>query len=372
MNEDIRFYCGIGEKDFNHHTIHAGQYACISPVVGRGGIDKQGRIKKQGVNGVFVPPEVKHVLLDSGAYSDTTFHRRSFFDALERQLDHAERFGYLNRVSRLVSYDVLVDEQAGQDGGRVKDRMSPDLATFAVEQTIKAAEYLSTQRDYITERVGHPVSLVFSAQGSDTQQYLDCARAILPYVRAGDVFGLGGWCILGQKRSLIPMFYETMNALIPLLKNYKVKDTHIFGVCTVEVLGPLLFLCDHTQRRDGKWGWDEKTRIRLSTDSVGPTTRVVKEFPNKPGFCSWGYGSWYDGNYPLAHVEESCKVKDEQGRKAPTCSPDLKCRGQERQRHVAATIDWLAHFRIREPQHYRSIENTTSEYEQLSWLEMAI
>ena len=374
MSEDIRFYCGIGEKDFNHHPVFAGQYACVSPVVGRGGIDRQGKQKRQGVNGVCVPPEVKSVLLDSGAYSDTTFHRKTFEDALHRQLDHAERFKYLSQVSRLVSYDVLVDEQMGEDGERVKDRMSPDVAMFAVQQTVKAAEYLSSQRDYIYERIGHPVSLTFSAQGSDTRQYLECAKAILPYVQPGDTFALGGWCILGQRRTLIPMFYETMNVLIPLCKQYKVKDIHIFGVCVPEVLGPLLFLCDHEQRKNDTWGWDEKKRIRLSTDSVGPTTRVVKEFKNKPGFCSWGYGSWYNGNYPLAHVEESCKIKDEQGRKAPACSPDTKCRGLERQRHVQATIEWLANFRVREPEHYHSVETSQAGcgYEQLSWLEAAI
>lgn len=43
---DIRLYTGIGEKDFNHHTIHAGEYACVSPVVGRGGVDKHGKVKK--------------------------------------------------------------------------------------------------------------------------------------------------------------------------------------------------------------------------------------------------------------------------------------------------------------------------------------
>jgi hypothetical protein len=334
-------------------------------------VDKHGKPKRQGVNGVFVPPDVKSVLLDSGAYSDTTFHRRTFAEALERQLDHAERFGYVSRVGRLVSYDVLVDEQAGNDGGRVKDRMSPEVARFAVEQTIKAADYLSTQRAYIAERVGHPVSLVFSAQGSDMQQYLACAQAIVPYVQAGDVFALGGWCILGQKRALIPMFYETMNVLIPLLKKHKVKEIHIFGVCTAEVLGPLLFLCDHSQRRDGQWGWDEKNRIRLSTDSVGPTTRVVKELPSKPGYASWGYASWYEAR-PLARVLESCKVKDEQGNKTPTCEDGTYCRGLQRAQHVAETIEWLAHFREREPQHYCSKQTQQSGYEQLSWLDTAM
>lgn len=357
--EDIRFYCGIGEKDFNHHEIVAGEYACISPVVGRGGIDKNGKVKKQSVNGVYVPSSVKQVLLDSGAYSDTTFHRLSFDEALERQLAHAERFNYLSRVFRIVSYDVLVDEQTGITGERVKDRMTPDIARFAVDQTIKASYYLSSQREYITQRIGHNVSLVFSLQGSNPQQYLECAKAILPLVQRGDVIGLGGWCILGLHRKLIPMFHETMGELIPLLKQHHVQDIHIFGVCTHQVLGPLLYQCDHNQLGE-RWVSDNENRIHVSTDSVGPTTRMVKEYPNKPGYCSWGYGSWSNSMYPLAKVHDTCKVKDTSGNKTPTCSADNKCRGLERQRHVLATIDWLADFKQKEPASYHPVPSGDS------------
>lgn len=379
MSEDIRLYCGIGEKDFNHHPIVAGSYACIAPVCGRGGImkDKDGQPKldrhgepvrrKQSENSVFVPDSVKSVLLDSSAFSDTTFHRLSFADALERQFRHAEKYHYLSKIQRLVAYDVLVDEQAGDDGGRVKSRMDPKLAQFAVEQTIKSAEYLASQRDYIYERVGHPVSLVFSAQGSDAEQYLRCAEAILPYLQPGDTFGLGGWCILGQRRLLMPTFVETMQHLLPMLKKYHVGQAHIFGVCFAEALGPLLFLCDHTQQPNGSWQLDEKRRVQLSTDSVGPTKRVTLTLVDKPGFSSWGYASWYETR-PVPHVLESCKVKDSDGRKTPTCSPDTYCRGLQRVKHIQATIDWLAHFREREPHLYAP--PTVAEYQQMSLFDM--
>lgn len=372
MQEDIRLYCGIGETTFNHHPVYAGRYACISPVCGRGGIyiDKDGKERKrpQKVNRVMVPDDVQSVLLDSGAYSDTTFYRLSLAEALERQLDHARRFNYLSRVQRLVAYDVLVDEQAGQDGERVKQRMNADLAKFAVEQTIKSAEYLASQRDYIYEQVGHPVSLVFSAQGSDAAQYLECARAILPYLQPGDTFGLGGWCILGQRRTLLPTFYETIAALVPELKEALVKDVHIFGVCLADALGALLFQCDYTRQRDGSWQLDERRRIRVSTDSVGPTTRIVRTFPEKPGYSSWGYSSWYEIR-PVPHVLDSCKAVDENGNKAPACEPGTKCRGLERARHVEATSQWLANFRQREAQYYKPVEVVKSAYQQMSLFE---
>ena len=44
--EDIRLYCGIGERDFNHHPVVTGPYACVSPVCGA---------KKKKTNCVSVP-----------------------------------------------------------------------------------------------------------------------------------------------------------------------------------------------------------------------------------------------------------------------------------------------------------------------------
>lgn len=359
MQEDIRFYCGIGEKTFNHHPVYTGPYACVSPVCGRGGTDKHGKKRKQSVNQVYVPAECREVILDSGAFSDTTYQRQTFENALARQLKHARDFGYMDKLAHIASYDVLIDEQ-DRDGERVKQRWDVDLADFAVKQTVLAAEYMVSQRGYIREQVGHDVGLVLSAQGVDAEQYLRCAERILPLLDPEkDIFGLGGWCILGMQRKLLPTFFEAMNALIPLLKRYKVKRAHIWGVCFAEALGPLSYLCDHIGTH-----WDEKSRIKLSTDSVGPTTRVVKELKNKPGHASWGYSSWYE-MVPLARVLDSCKVVDDQGKKTPSCEPGTYCRGLERARHVEATSDWLANFRQREAQHYRPVEVAKTPYQQM-------
>lgn len=360
QNEDIRFYCGIGEKTFNHHPVYTGPYACISPVCGRGGEDKHGKARKQKVNSVYVPDGCHEVILDSGAYSDTTYQRQTFEDALARQLKHARTFDYINKLSHIASYDVLIDEQ-DRDGERVKARWDVDLADYAVKKTVQAAEYLIQQRAYLRQQVGHDVGLVLSAQGVDAKQYLRCAEQIIPLLDPErDIFGLGGWCILGQQRNLLPTFFETMNVLIPMLKKYRIKRAHIWGVCFAEALGPLLWLCDHDDTH-----WDERNRIQLSTDSVGPTTRVVKELKHKPGHSSWGYSSWYE-NIPLARVLDSCKVVDADGNKAPACGPDTYCRGLLRERHVHATSDWLANFRTRESDLYRHVEVTAPEFQQLS------
>lgn len=363
MQEDIRFYCGVGEKTFNHHPVYTGPYACVSPVCGKGGTDKQGKKRKQSVNQVYVPAECREVILDSGAFSDTTYQRQTFENALARQLKHARQFGYIDKLGHIASYDVLIDEQ-DRDGERIKQRWDVDLADFAVKQTVLAAEYMVSKRDYIREQVGHDVGLVLSAQGVDAEQYLRCAERILPLLDPEkDIFGFGGWCILGMQRSLLPTFYETMNALIPLLKRYKIQRGHIWGVCFAEALGHLAYLCDHIGTH-----WDEKHRIVLSTDSVGPTTRVVKELKSHPGHASWGYSSWYEV-VTLARVLETCKVLDENGNKAPACAHGTKCRGLERARHVEATSGWLANFRQREAQYYKPVEVVKSAYQQMSLFE---
>lgn len=187
---------------------------------------------------------------------------------------------------------------------------------------------------------------------------MTCAEKIIPLLDPDiDVFGLGGFCILGQHRKLLPLFFEIMAIVVALLKRAKIKRVHIWGVCLAEALGPLLFHCDHYHRSDGLWGWDEENCIEVSTDSIGPSTRIVKEISSKPGFSAWGYSSWFNNNYPLPRIYDSCKSLDSDGNKAPTCNPSLPCRGQERARHVQSTADWLAHFRIHETSYYRAVNH---------------
>ncbi len=356
-HEAIRLYSGLGEKHYNHHPVVTGPYACVSPVSGS---------ETLKVNSVAVPEGVL-VLQDSGAFSDACLsheqvprsnmvkqHRLSFKEALKRQEKHAADFGYAAQIEARASYDVLIDETWTEDASglltRCKKRWSEADAQFAVEETVAAAAYLDRHRNGL--------ACVMSAQGITPQQYLHCMERLLRYVRDGDMIGLGGWCILGRVRSLLPAFRETMHLVIPFLKREGVKRVHIWGVCFAEALGELLWLCEH----DEEGNLETYRRIALSTDSVGPSTRPVKK-DRQTGYATWGYASWCNNAYPVPPVLASCKVIDASGGKAPTCTPETQCRGLERARHVLLTYEWFANFRTREPRLYRA------PCYQLSWLE---
>src|SRR6266487_485370 len=359
-DEAIRFYCGLGEKHYNHHSVVTGPCACVSPVSGS-------KIKK--VNSVAVPAGVL-VLQDSGAWSDACLplrgeerhmrivkqQRLTLKEALKRQEQHATAFGYSDQIEARASYDVLIDETWTEDASglltRRKKRWSETEADLAIEETVKASAYLDQHRN------GLPC--IMSAQGVSPHQYLTCVQRIMPYLRTGDLVGLGGWCILGRLHSLLPAFRETMRLVIPFLKQEGITRVHIWGVCFAEALGELLWLCDH----DEEGHLDTRHRIRLSTDSVGPSTRPVKK-DKSTGYATWGYASWCNNRYPAPPVLASCQVKDTQGNKAPTCLCETRCRGLERARHILLTRDWLANVRTREPRLYRA------PCYQASWLEVA-
>jgi hypothetical protein len=96
-----------------------------------------------------------------------------------------------------------------------------------------------------------------SAQGVDAIQYKECVVEVLKYCQPEDIFGLGGWCILGMKRAYLPTFWQTMHLVLPLIANAGIKDVHIFGVLWEPALAGLLYLTD-------------KHGLRLSTDSGKP------------------------------------------------------------------------------------------------------
>lgn len=335
---DIQFYCGINARSWAHHPVATGELACIAPMYGARKDTKQ-------VNTVTVPGEVQAVLVDSAAFSDKTDERLSFQDALHRQIGHAYRFGYADRVSHLASYDLLIDEK-WQDGERSKIRWSREEAEEAVRETTCAARYLASQRRFLRGVFGRSVGLTLSAQGVEVEQYLHCAQQIVPLLEEGDIFGLGGWCITGLlPDAILPSFCEIMSEVIPYLSSKQVGRVHIWGVIFPEALGYLLYLCD-------------RAGLQLSTDSSGPS--------RYPTLGQWGYGSWRDPSYKKPSVLASCKMMDEHGRKTPACLPGTFCQGLERARHVQSTREWLAHFREREPAFYHPYEKPA--YTQLSLL----
>jgi hypothetical protein len=359
QDEAIRFYCGLGEKHYNHHPVVTGPYACVSPVSGS-------EIKK--VNSVAVPQGAL-VLQDSGAFSDACMllrgqerhlalmkqSRLTFKEALKRQEQHATDFNYQGQIEARASYDVLIDETWTEDASglltRAKKRWSVADADLAVEETVAAAAYLDQHRNGL--------ACIMSAQGATPQQYLSCVQRLLCSLRPGDILGLGGWCILGLRRTLLTVFRATMRLVIPFLKREGIRRVHIWGICFAEALGELLWQCDH----DEEGNLDSQRQIHLSTDSVGPSTRPVKK-DRETGYATWGYASWCNNKYPVPPVLASCKARDEHGEKAPTCPPEIQCRGLERARHVLLTHDWFANFRTREPRQYRA------PCYQESWLEV--
>lgn len=312
MREAIRFYCGIGERQWNHHPVAPGPFACISPVYGN-------TVDSKRVNRVFVPDGVE-VIQDSGAFSDGFGQRLDFGAALDRQIEHAEQYGYADKVTHRASYDVLIDEK-WIGGVRYKARWDEQDAELAVKMTVNAARYLNQHRQ--------GVAVIFSAQGVTSRQYLSCTEQIMHCFQDGDIFGLGGFCVTGKKPAqIMPGFRETVQAVVPFLAREGIKRAHIWGVTYAPALGELLYLCD-------------QHGIALSTDSAWPSIKPCKG--------DWGYSSWRDNTYRR---------------------PEPEIRGLERARHVEATRDWLNNFRERESQFYRFIPVIPrKDYYQTSWLE---
>ena len=322
--------------------METGEHVCIAPVTTSTEKDKVTGEKYKVLRNTHLhidPTIVKHILLDSGAFSDkielgvngeiVESKRLTFDKALQRQLHHAYKYRYVDLVKSIVSYDLLIDE-TWLDGERSKLRWSVESAEYAVQETIAAAQYLAAQRKRIDAFFGHHVNLVLSAQGVEASQYARCAEEIVKVMKPGDIFGLGGWCITGLMRHImLPAASAILPGVFEVLGSAGVKRVHVFGVIIPKMLGFLLCLCD-------QYG------MSLSTDSSGPCTE-----PAKNG--NWGVGSWTNPDYKVAPILDSCRVVDANGHKAPTCSPATICRGLERCRHVALMIDYLAHFRGREP-----------------------
>lgn len=362
---DILFYCGLNEKWWNYHPVEPGTHVCIAPVTSINVEDKKTGEKRRKLVRTQVlidDTKVKRVLVDSGAFSDgielkngqvVRNNRLSFEHALQRQIAHAYDFHYVHLVESIVSYDLLIDE-VWKDGERSKDRWSVEAAEFAVQETIKAAQFLAhrDQRRSIDCAFGHHVRLVLSAQGVEAEQYKRCAEAIVKVMDPNDdIFGLGGWCITGLLRhAMLPAAAQILPGVFEVLGKAGVKRVHVFGVIIPALLGFLLHLCD-------QYG------IILSTDSAGPCVEPARN-------ANWGYGSWTEPGYKKPFSMASCKVVDEDGNKAPTCPPGNYCAGLERIRHVTLTRDWLAHFREREPHLVRMIP--VPQYRQPSLFDLEV
>lgn len=217
-----------------------------------------------------VSPECVQVLLDSGAFSDAPQFRLTAESALERQLAWIDRAASAweadawPAMARIVSYDLLIDEVwTGEQ--REKRRWSVAEAEAAVAVTVASAGYLATQRERIA-----PAVPVLACQGVDAAQYAECASAVLSHAQAGDVLGLGGWCVLGRWQRWLGEFELAMARVTRLAAESSVRDIHIFGVLWEPALARLVWFAD-------RFG------LRVSTDSSAPLLAATRKDPVKAG-----------------------------------------------------------------------------------------
>lgn len=198
---------------------------------------------KDGIR--VIDPSSLNALLDSGAFQNVKEGTRLTFDqALERQLNY-ERYmrrryeAWQNwRAYALVTYDLLIDEK-WVNGRKVKERWDESDAWAAVEETVAAAQYFNRNRSTISPRIP-----VMACQGVTASQYRLCVEEVLKSCKPGDWLGLGGWCILGMKRSWLPTFEQVLLNCIPLIAQSPVNHVHIFGVMWLPAVAKLQWVCD--------------------------------------------------------------------------------------------------------------------------------
>lgn len=323
MDEHIRFYCGLTHKYWSYHLCDPGPFACISPIVGRGD-------EGFGVNSVYVPDGTL-VLQDSGAFGEpmSSGSRLSFTDALKRQEKHATHYEYADKIAYRASYDLLIDHRLSENSGSSRRkilRLAESDGVEAVDVTVDAAHFLDQHRN------GYALAL--NVQGVTPHQYFDCVKRVLPYLRDGDILGLGGWCILGRMSSLVGNFLETLDLVIPFLAREGVPCVHLYGCVYTPAIAALLAICDH-------YG------IAMSLDSSFPSFG--------PRVGKWGYGSWRRKQYTRPNVLVSCYRN--------VCESGItRCIGLECIRHVSLTREWLADFREREQPFYQLYARNLEQY----------
>lgn len=285
-HEDIRFFCGLSETNWNRLEPAPGRDICISPI--------NGKTDKRETTPLVLTGS--RVLSDSGAFSDSPKQRLTPNKALKHQMDHAQKYHYADKIALLGTYDLLIDE-TWNDDVRTKRRWTLPDAEQAVTETVQNARWLDKHR------TGIP--LVLSAQGVDAHQYLLCVEMLVDSFQASDALGLGGWCVVGRiPAQMMTTFRQTMDLVLPFIASQGIDKVHIWGVIFPPALSYLLHVA-------------EQYHISVSTDSTGPKLYPV--------FGKWGYGSWRDAGYKQKR-------------------PSGVALGLDRIRHVRFTRDWLNTF----------------------------
>lgn len=242
--------------------------------------------------------KIKHIqpgtlaIVDSGAFQDIDDAiRLTPQAALERQLKYRD---YLQTLDPNFNYEAvcIYDQMAGVDEAvvidvdgkrrKVKLRGTEETALNAIAETLHAAEYYSRQRDRINSRV------VWIAQGINPKQYTEqCTIPLMDFAQRGDYFGFGGFCIIGkQRKRMLPVFYETVEMVLPVLQKKGIRRAHLLGVCLPEAV-------TYFAERCSTFG------IVASTDSSAPEVAAVafgKMYRGgrqvSPEQMKYRFGSW--------------------------------------------------------------------------------
>jgi hypothetical protein len=221
-------------------------------------IRELGRVAPWWCTSCRCPHTFPRVRCDSGAFQDIGRARLFPWQALDAQLRYEEQLRWWTgdqtfHFEALFIYDdpAGVDE-AVIDGIKVKVRGTEKSAAAAVESTLDAARYYSTQRKHIRARIG------WVGQGIDAAQYMGCVRAMLPYFRRGDIIGLGGFCIWGRMpRRMRDTAHETIARVVNWGRRRGIREYHMLGVMYAPAV---------------QWaaGLARVRRVRFSTDGSAP------------------------------------------------------------------------------------------------------
>lgn len=180
-------------------------------------------------------PEGVLAICDSGAFQDIDKNKRlSQEKALLRQLEFEKRVAPNDDwcFESIAIYDQMlgVDEQI-VNGKKVKVRGDRDSSQGAIKETLASAEYYNRNRDLVRGRI------MFVGQGIDSEQYIrECVIPMMDYMKHGDWFGFGGFCIIGRVPSLKPLFYRVFSEVLPLVKKCGVTRFHLLGVTVTDAV----------------------------------------------------------------------------------------------------------------------------------------
>lgn len=163
-------------------------------------------------NGVVYQP---FILLDSGAYTDTSKGKRiSPEDALNRMLQWEEKasklWGFKVVANYFASYDCLPLGDFAEDCDRI---------------SLESAEYLNSQRAKLGSR-----QLIFTAQGNTVDKQIQSMLDISLLLQQGDVLGIGGYANLGKCKSRLPDFKIIMEEAKRICDERNIENIHIWGV----------------------------------------------------------------------------------------------------------------------------------------------